>query len=81
MPALAGGALWCVIGAEYDGFLVKRKHIPGTEQRHASTSKSWPRKQRGRKVPVAGDEARKKEEGPALKILKKGECPVEARVS
>lgn len=60
MPALAGGALWCVIGAEYHGFIVKRKHIPGTEQRHASTNKSWPRKLRGRKVPVAGDEARKK---------------------
>lgn len=27
-----------------DGFIVKRKHIPGAKQRHASTNKSWPRK-------------------------------------
>lgn len=71
MPALAGGALWCVVGAEYDGVIAKRKHVPGAEQRQARTNKSWPRKLRGRKVPVGGDEARQKEESPALKILKK----------
>lgn len=46
MPALAGRALWCVVGAEYDGVIAKRKQVPGAEQREARTNKSWPRKLR-----------------------------------